>query len=324
MQEQPAQGKGECKTMGEKRSKVLVVGSANMDMVVRCGRFPHPGETIFGSGFATFPGGKGANQAVCCAKLGGEVEFLGRMGRDVFCERLSENMKREGVGLEHLLIDPMEPTGTALITVDEAGQNEIIVVPGSNMKLRPEDVVTHRSAFDDAAIVLLQLEIPLDTVMQAATLARQKAAIVVLNPAPACALPEELFRVIDYITPNDSEAELLSGIPVTDPDSAEQAAKVLLGRGVRNVIVTMGSAGCILVSCTQVRRFPARRVKAVDTTAAGDAFNGALASSLATGSPLEEAIVFANAVAAFAVTKPGAQSSMPTKKELEVFTHNML
>lgn len=310
--------------MGDKRSKMLVVGSANMDLVIRCDRFPDPGETIFGSTFATFPGGKGANQAVCCAKLGGDVAFMGRMGKDIFCDRLSENMRQEGVGLEHLLIDPTEPTGTALITVDHSGQNEIIVVSGSNMRLRPEDVLRHRAAFAEAAIVLLQLEIPLDTVMQAAALARQNDALVVLNPAPACQLPEELFRMVDYITPNESEASLLTGVPVTDPASAEQAGRALLKRGVQNVIITLGAAGCLLVNPRQTRIFPARRVQAIDTTAAGDAFNGALAYALAEGSTLEGALAFANTVAAYAVTKLGAQSSLPTKKELEVFTHNML
>jgi ribokinase len=310
--------------MGDRRRKVLVVGSANMDLVVRCDRFPDPGETIFGSAFATFPGGKGANQAVCCAKLGGEVDFMGRMGKDIFCDRLSANMKQEGVGLDHLLVDPMEPTGTALITVDSSGQNEIVVVSGSNMKLRPDDIFAHRAAFAEAAIVLLQLEIPLDTVMQAATLARQNSALVVLNPAPACALPEELFRVIDYITPNETEAGLLTGMTVADPLSAEEAAQRLLRRGVQNVIITMGAAGCLLVNSRQKSIFAARKVQAVDTTAAGDAFNGALAFGLAEGRGLEEAIVFANTVAAFAVTRLGAQSSMPTKKDLEVFTRNVL
>jgi len=310
--------------MSEKRSKVLVVGSANMDLVVRCKRFPDPGETIFGTAFATFPGGKGANQAVCCAKLGGEVTFMGRMGQDIFRDRLSSNMKQEGVGLEHLIIDPTEPTGTALITVDSSGQNEIIVVSGSNMKIRPEDILAHREAFADAAIVLLQLEIPLDTVMHAATLARQNSALVVLNPAPASMLPEELFRLIDYITPNETEAALLTGIPVVDRASAEQAAMALLQRGVQNVIITMGSSGCLLVNQRQKQMFAARRVKAVDTTAAGDAFNGALALALSQGDLLEEAIAFANSVAAFSVTKQGAQSSMPTKNELEVFSRNVL
>jgi ribokinase len=305
--------------MTDKRTKVLVVGSANMDLVVRCERFPHPGETIFGSAFAMFPGGKGANQAVCCAKLGGVVDFLGRMGKDMFCERLSASMKRDGVCLDHLVIDSSEPTGTALITVDSTGQNEILVVSGSNMKLSPEDILAHRTVFADAAVVLVQLEIPIETVMQAAMLARENSALVVLNPAPACPLPENLFPMVDFITPNETEAELLTGIPVRDPDSAEQAARALLKRGVQNVIVTMGASGCLLVTPQQKRLFPAQRVQAVDTTAAGDAFNGSLAYALARQRTPEEAIPFANKVAAHSVTKLGAQSSMPTKKELEQF-----
>jgi ribokinase len=309
--------------MSKKRKKVLVVGSANMDLVVRSDRFPHPGETIFGSAFAMFPGGKGANQAVCCARLGAEVDFLGRMGKDMFCDRLSSTMRRDGVGLGHLLIDPSEPTGTALITVDCSGQNEIIVVSGSNMKLRPEHILEHRDAFADAAIVLLQLEIPLDTVMHSATLAKQNSAIVVLNPAPACQLPEELFRLIDYLTPNETEAQLLTGVPVNNRASAEEAAGVLLDKGVHNVIVTLGPAGSVLVNATTSRLFPARRVQAVDTTAAGDAFNGALAHALAEGKTLEEAIDLATAVAAHAVTKLGAQTSMPTMTELETFIRTL-
>jgi ribokinase len=310
--------------MKDRRGKVLVVGSANMDLVVRCERFPVPGETIFGSAFAMFPGGKGANQAVCCAKLGGNVDFLGRMGKDVFCDRLCANMTREGVCLDHLLIDQSEPTGTALITVDSTGQNEILVVSGSNMKLCAKDVLDHRAAFADAAIVLLQLEIPLETVIQAATLAREHSAMVMLNPAPACSLPESLFRMIDFITPNETEAELLTGIHVSDPESAERAARVLLGRGVKNVVVTMGASGCLLVTPREKCLFPAHRVQAVDTTAAGDAFNGSLAYALADGQELEKSIHFANAVAAYSVTKMGAQSSMPTKKDLEPFALNVL
>jgi ribokinase len=310
--------------MNGKRRRLLVVGSANMDLVVRCERFPHPGETIFGSAFAMFPGGKGANQAVCCAKLGGDVSFLGRMGNDLFCERLSANMKRDGVCLDHLLIDQSEPTGTALITVDSSGQNEIIVASGSNMKLCPGDVLEHRTAFAGAAIVLLQLEIPMETVMQAAVLAKENSAMVVLNPAPACSLPDQLFRSIDIITPNETEAGLLTGVAVNDAETAAEAAEVLLKRGVRSVIVTLGSSGCLLVTRERKKLFPARRVQPVDTTAAGDAFNGALAYALAEGTSLEDAIPFANSVAAYSVTKFGAQSSMPTKKELEAFARKML
>ena len=309
--------------MSQTGSKVLVVGSANMDLVVRCERFPAPGETVFGSAFAMLPGGKGANQAVCCAKLGRYVDFLGRMGRDVFGERLKASMERDGVRLGHLLIDPSEPTGTALITVDGSGQNEITVVSGCNMKLRPEDLMEHRSAFADAAIVLLQLEIPLDTVTQAVELAKTNGAVVVLNPAPACPLSEDLLQRIDYITPNESEAELLTGIHIDDIASAEDAAQVLLQKGVQNVIITMGSAGCLLVNHRHMRAFPARRVQPVDTTAAGDAFNGALAYALAGSTGLGEAIAFANTVAAYAVSKLGAQTAMPTRRELEMFIRTL-
>ncbi len=301
------------------RDGILVVGSANMDMVVMTKKFPQPGETVFGGGFGMFPGGKGANQAVCCAKLGGKVNFLGKMGNDLFRERLAATMKRDGVRLDHLSIDQETSTGLALITVDGTGQNEIVVVSGSNMSLRPSDLDRHRSIFSTIRILLLQLEIPVVTVARAAKLARERAATVILNPAPARRLPKSLFRMVDYLTPNETELELLSGMSVSTLRSAEAAARKVLADGVRNVIVTMGAKGCLLVNSATTRVFPARKVKPVDTTAAGDAFNGALAYALASGSSLMEAIPFANSVAAFSVTRMGAQSSMPTMKEIRAF-----
>lgn len=266
-----------------------------------------------------FPGGKGANQAVCAAKLGQKVHFVGKMGNDPFRERLLASMGQDGVILDSVITDSAEPTGTALITVDEKGQNQIVVVPGSNMKLLPRDLENVRGLFAEVKVVLVQLEIPLETVTRAAELGHQEHAIVILNPAPACRLPEALLRLVDYLTPNESEARLLTGIPVDRRVSAEAAARKLVDQGVKNVILTLGPEGCLLVNAGRAELFPARRVRPVDTTAAGDAFNGALAFSLSRDDEVDRAIGLANTVAGFSVTKHGAQSSMPTMPELQEF-----
>jgi len=301
------------------KNAILVVGSANIDLVVTAARFPRPGETVFGSKFGMFPGGKGANQAVCCAKLGARVNFLGKTGRDFFRDRLVWNMEREGVGLGHLLIDRQESTGIALITVGGSGQNEIIVIPGSNMKLSPADIEKRRKIFLSAGITLLQLEIPLETVKRAVSLAKKNGHLVILNPAPARKLPPSLLKLVDFLTPNETEAEILTGIHVGNLASAEKASLKLVSKGVKNVIVTLGEKGCLLARREGVKYFPALKVKAVDTTAAGDAFNGALAYSLSRNRDLNEAIRFANKVAAFSATRRGAQSSMPTLSEMKRF-----
>ncbi len=298
---------------------VVVVGSANMDMVVSCDRFPNDGETVLGSDFGLYPGGKGANQASACARLGGEVRFVARMGQDVFRDRLEESLLEKGIDLSHVVIDEEQPTGVALITVDSSGENQIIVASGSNMRLAPEDVRANAEAFDGASVVVLQLEIPLETVIEAARQGKASGAQVILNPAPARDLPEELLAEIDVLTPNESEAALLSGLSVTDVDSAEAAGRALLERGVRQVIITMGSQGALLVGPSSSRHFPAHQVRAVDATAAGDAFTGALAYGLARGDAIEEAIVLAGSVAAFSVTKKGAQTSMPAIEEVRSF-----
>lgn len=302
-----------------KKQGILVVGSANMDLVASAARFPAPGETVFGAGFGMYPGGKGANQAVCAAKLGGDVLFLGKIGDDLFGEKLSRGLKEDGVRLDRLLVAGDAPTGTALIAVDGNGENEIIVVPGSNMELLPADVRRARPAFDAVRVLLLQLEIPLATVTAAAEIAHARGAVVVLNPAPARPLPPKLLALVDYLTPNETELGQLSGLPVTGIPAAVRAARALLARGVKNVVVTLGEQGALFVDGTSSRRFPARRVNPVDTTGAGDAFNGALALAIADGRPVGDAIPFANAAAALSVTRRGAQSSMPTMREVRRF-----
>jgi ribokinase len=302
-----------------KRNSVLVIGSANLDMVVATERFPKSGETMFANKFQMFPGGKGANQAVCCSKLGGEVHFLGKIGNDIFGERLRKSMESDGVDLRYLLTDIEESTGLAFITVDDSGQNQIIVISGSNKNLSPSDIEESKRLFELTNLTLLQLEVPLETVIRAAELARQHGHIVILNPAPARNLPGQLLKLVDYLTPNETEAEILTGISVNDKDSATRAAKELIREGVSTVIITLGDKGSILVTPGKTEIFPAMNVIAVDTTAAGDAFNGALAYSIAAAGKVEDAVRFATNVAAFSVTRIGAQPSMPTQKELKEF-----
>lgn len=298
---------------------VLVVGSANMDLVVQCNRFPLPGETIFGSKFQMFPGGKGANQAVSCARLGIKTFFIGKMGNDELGKRLSETMNNDGIDLTNLFTDKQEQTGTALITVDSNGQNQIIVISGSNMKLTPFDVRNKKELFARVRVVLTQMEIPLETVMETGRLSIENGSIFILNPAPASELPDEIYPLINYLTPNETELQILSNMLVNDEVSAERAAKMLLEKGAQNIIVTLGEKGALLVNKYHTELFATQKVDVVDTTAAGDAFNGALAYSLSCGKEVSEAILFANKVASIAVTRMGAQSSMPVIAELQAW-----
>jgi len=301
------------------RPAIVVVGSANMDMVVKLIRSPRPGETVFGRTFGMFPGGKGANQAVCAAKLGARTTFIGKVGPDVLGRRLKETMRQAGVQLTHLMTDPAASTGTAMISVDASGENQIIVVSGANMQITPADIRKHRRAFSGARVVLSQLEIPLESVRETLRAAKEAGCTVVLNPAPARPLPRSILRNVDYLTPNETEAEILTGVAVRDLATAERAARRLIGLGVGTVIVTLGKRGCFMVCAGGKLHVPALKVKAVDTTAAGDAFNGSLALALARGKSPAEAMCFASSVAAFSVTRMGAQVSMPWPKELRAF-----
>ena len=290
-----------------------------MDMVVRVETYPQPGETVFGHQFEMYPGGKGANQAVACAKLGTKTLFVGKMGNDLFQEKLMQNMSSNGVNVSEVMIDNEAPTGIALISVDSSGQNEIIVVSGSNMKLNPEDIENKKSLFSQASVVLTQLEVPLETVTTVADLAKKSGVKLILNPAPARKLPSDLLHKVDYITPNETELALLSDLPVTDTESVIKAARYLIHKGVKHVIVTRGSKGALWVTGNHWQHFSAFPVKAVDTTGAGDAFNGTFACGLAREYPESEAITFANKVAALSVTRHGAQTSMPAEKDLSDF-----
>jgi len=306
---------GEVK-LNMKKEGVLVVGSANMDLVAQCSRFPLPGETIFGNKFQMFPGGKGANQAVSCARLGMKTYFIGKMGEDDFGKKLSKTMIADGVDLSCLMTDKTENTGIGLITIDSNGQNEIVVISGSNMKLYPEDITNNKDIFTRTRVVLTQLEIPQNTVNETARLAAENDNILILNPAPAREITDEIYPLIHYLTPNETELQILSNMMVSDVASAEKAAGIILKKGVGNVIVTLGEKGALLVNKYHTELFSTQKVAVVDTTAAGDAFNGALAYSLAANKEIADAISFANKVASFSVTKMGAQSSLPGKYEI--------
>ncbi|MBN1450391.1 MAG: ribokinase [Anaerolineales bacterium] len=293
---------------------ILVIGSLNADLVVRAPRFPAPGETISGEDLAIIPGGKGANQAVAVARQGASVAMVGRVGNDSFGPALIQNLQKNNVDTSHVKADPAA-TGTAIIVVDASGQNSIVLSPGANGKVVPADV--EAVSFRDADMLLLQLEIPLETVIHAASVARQNGLRVILNPAPARPLPDFLLADVDILVPNESELQLLSSQPVTDVSSAESAARTLLEKGVKTVIVTLGSNGALLVTRENIQHVPSFKVDVVDTTAAGDAFIGGLAAALLRGKPLEDAVRYGNASGALAATKFGAQPSLPTTQDVE-------
>lgn len=296
---------------------ILVVGSSNTDMAVKLDRLPKPGETIFGGEFASASGGKGANQAVSAARAGGAVTFIARIGRDLFGDQAVAGFVADGINVNYLIRDQSHPSGVALIFIGRAGENSIAVSPGSNGKLAPADLKKNRKAFDDAGVLVLQLEIPMKTVEAAAALAVGAGLRVVLNPAPAQWLPASLLRRVSVLTPNESETELLTGVKPTDVAAVGRAAAELLSRGVQNVVITLGARGAYVAGKDGNHVIPGYKVNAIDTTGAGDVFSGGLAEALAEGKPLVEAARFANAAAAISVTRMGAQTSAPARQEIE-------
>jgi ribokinase len=298
---------------------ITIAGSLNMDFVVQVESLPHAGETVPGRNFQMLPGGKGANQACAVGRLGGRGRMVGRVGEDVFGERLKASLSAAGVDVSGVLDTESQPTGVALIFVQKGGQNMIVVSPGSNGLLVPGDVEQASDAFEPGGLLLLQLESPLETVEAAAVLARTRGLTTVLDPAPARPLRRELLAVVDVLTPNETEAWTLLGRPaaVVSVEEASDLAGALLELGPRSVILKLGEKGAFLAQGAERRHFPAPRVDAVDATAAGDVFNGALAVALAEGMPLGEAIPFANRAAALSVTRLGAQTSVPTRAEVE-------
>lgn len=305
-------------------AKVVVVGSCNLDLVIKLPRLPSPGETVTGGAFSIHFGGKGANQAAAARLAGAQVEFVGKVGQASLGLTPVDNLRRLGVGLSCLAEDTDAPSGTAFILVGEGGQNLIGVAPGANARLWPSDLEGIERLLEDARILLVQLEIPLETVQYVLTLARQARVTTILDPAPVRPLPEELFPLVDIITPNETEAAALAHRPVKSLEDAIGAARTLLKRGVSAALVTLGSNGALLATHDYQLHVKGIPVAAVDTTAAGDAFNGALAAALARGLPLEEAAAFANRAAALSTTRMGAQDSLPAKEQIDTFRKGKL
>jgi ribokinase len=297
-------------------ASVLVIGSSNTDMVVKVDRFPQPGETLLGGEFLMFPGGKGANQAVAAARLGANVTFVCRVGDDLFGMKALKGFRDEGINTEYAVTDSGNASGVALITVNRQGENEIVVAPGANAKLPIQDIEQCTRAFAEADVILTQLEVPLPVVEYVCSQCTRLNKRVILNPAPARALPDSLLGGLFLITPNETEAAMLSGVIIRTERDLSSAAQSLLSKGVQNVIITLGAQGAYFRNEREELQVPAPAVTAVDTTAAGDVFNGALAVALAGGKAWKPAIEFAIRAASLSVTRMGAQSSAPYLREI--------
>lgn len=299
------------------KPSIVIVGSSNTDMVIKADHLPAPGETILGGTFFMTQGGKGANQAVAAARLNGQVTFIAKIGADVFGKQSMQLYNNDRIDTTYITIDETKPSGVALINVDDNGENCIAVAPGANATLTVDDIHRAQTVLENASIILMQLEIPLLTVDHVANLAASRHIKLVLNPAPACKLSDTLLRKISIITPNEKEAEMLTGIKISDIDSAKEAAQILSQKGIETVIVTMGSEGALILHNDVFEVVPAAKVKAVDTTAAGDVFNGALVVAISEGKDVIPAVQFANAAAAISVTRLGAQASAPYRDEVD-------
>ena len=298
--------------------RVLVVGSANVDFTVAASRLPRVGETVSGGTLLVNHGGKGANQAVAARRLGAEVRFVACVGDDASGRDISLALRAEGIGVDGVMVTADAATGTALIVVDAQGRNQIVVAPGANWRLSAEHVRSRADDFAWAQVVMCQLETPLETLAQALGEAKRRGLVTVLNPAPVReGISDDVWRLVDYLTPNEGEAERLSGVTVREAGSAAAAGRALRGRGVGTVIVTLGAQGSLACTARDDVRVPAFAVTAVDTTAAGDAFNGALGAALAGRDILQDALRFASAAAAIACTRRGAQPSLPTRDEVD-------
>ena len=295
--------------------KIVVVGSINMDLVTICERAPRGGETLLGKKFMQIPGGKGANQAVAMGKMKSPVSMLGKIGKEGMGNILLDSMKKDGVDVSNIEYCD-EATGIAKIIVEDNGQNRIIVVPGANYEVDNSYIDRHLDTIKNCDILVTQLEIPMETVKYSLKKAKELGKTTILNPAPANKLDEEIISNSDYIIPNETELEILSGIPVTNEESVINAANILLDKGVKGLIVTLGSKGCMFISKTEKKSFPAYKVKDIDTTAAGDSFIGGFVNGLASGLTFEEAIDRGTKVAAISVTRIGAQTSIPTLEEV--------
>jgi len=298
------------------KKKIFVIGSCNTDMVIKSDRLPTPGETVIGGAFLMNPGGKGANQAVAAARQGGLVTFVAKTGNDVFGKQSLELYNSEGINTDLILSDSKNPSGVALIMVNSNGENCIAVASGSNGNLTPKDIEKFKSQIGKADIILMQLEIPIETVEYVSELALENHIPVILNPAPARSLSDKLLKGLFLITPNETEAQILSGIKVTDYEKAKEAADIISEKGVMNVVITMGALGAFVKEGGDYSAIAANKVVAVDTTAAGDCFNGTLCVGLSEGKSITESVKQAVKISEICVQKMGAQSSIPYRKEL--------
>ena len=303
-------------TMNQSK-RIVVIGSSNTDMVIKTLHLPRPGETVLGGDFFMLQGGKGANQAVAVARMGGDTAFLCRVGNDTFGDTSLAAYEQEGIDISHALRDAASPSGVALITVDGAAENCIVVAQGANARLTAADIAAAESLIASAHLVLMQMEIPMEAIVEATNIAARHGVKVVLNPAPAAPIPQELFAKLYLVTPNRTEAETLTGVRVTDLESAKQAADALTDKGVESVVITLGAEGALIKAADDYCHVPAERVEAVDTTAAGDTFNGALCVALVEGKCLADAVRFASKASAIAVTRMGAQASVPMRAEVD-------
>ena len=299
--------------------KIVVVGSCNTDMVIKADRLPVPGETILGGTFFMNPGGKGANQAVAAARMGGLVTLISKTGNDVFGKQSVMLYNAENIKTDFIFSDPKQPSGVALITVDSNGENCIVVASGANASLSPSDMNKARAEIESSDLLLMQLEIPIETVEYVAEMARKKGIRVILNPAPAQALSEQLLKNLYIIIPNKSEAEILSGIKVTDVESATKAADIISAKGVDIVVITLGSQGALIKENDEYHFVRAHKVDTIDTTAAGDTFCGAVCVGLSEGKSILDSVKMAARAAALTVTRMGAQGSIPYRSELISF-----
>lgn len=305
--------------MDQHNPKVVVVGSFNMDLVIKTERRPQKGETLIGEEFGMFIGGKGANQAIAASRLGADVTMIGRLGADLFGDTFFTEFDRENIDTSFVVRDAEVGTGVASPVIDADGDNSIIIVPRANMRLDVEDVERAASKIADADVLLLQLEVPIESSKRAAEIARANGVEIILNPAPACVLPDSFLELVDILVPNEVETEFLTKVTVADDEGARLAAKVLFEKGISTIVLTLGNRGALLLTSQRSQLVPAYNVKVVDTTAAGDAFCGALATALAGGDKIENAVAFANATGALAVTVLGAAPSMPTAEQVHDF-----